>query len=136
MQRSSALKYYIPALAWFLITTVLFMLPGSEFPKPIPWMQTIYFDKWVHAGIFGLLTWLFLKPFIQLNKRKSAIDKYAVIVSTLLIIWGLAVEFIQDQWIPFRGFEWEDWGADVAGVVAGLCFFYQSTVKKYLSKQE
>ena len=41
-----------------------YCLPGSDMPK-VGWLDKIYFDKWVHIGMFGVLTFLFCCPFYK-----------------------------------------------------------------------
>ncbi|HRN80473.1 MAG TPA: VanZ family protein [Ferruginibacter sp.] len=120
---------YGPGIIWFLIVLFLLTLPGSEIPNPIPWMQKIYFDKWVHAGLFAVLTWLWLNPTLRTGKTLST--QRMVTTVFVIIAWGLATEYIQDQWVPFRSFEWSDWGADAAGTLMGAIFFHQITLPKH-----
>lgn len=122
-------KTYWPGIIWFLIMLFLLTLPGSEFPNPIPWMQKIYFDKWVHAGLFAVLTWLWLNPGTR-NESTVSVQQSAIWVLAI-IAWGLATEFIQDQWVPFRSFEWGDWAADAAGTLIGAVYFHRITLRKH-----
>ena len=54
---------FVPAIAWVIIVTVLLVLPGPDIPD-VSFLDEIYFDKWVHAGLFCGLT--FLIQFIHL----------------------------------------------------------------------
>ena len=53
--------YFIPAIIWFIIANILFLMPGSDVPH-ISFLDEIYFDKWVHAGLFCGLIFLQLIP--------------------------------------------------------------------------
>ena len=60
------IKRFIPGIAWFFVVLVLLCLPGKDIPGT-SWLDKIFFDKWVHAGIFGLLALLFMLSQIQLG---------------------------------------------------------------------
>ncbi|RYE01090.1 MAG: VanZ family protein [Sphingobacteriales bacterium] len=99
--------------AYFVLCCYLFTMPGTAFPKE-DWLDTIFFDKWVHIGLFGLLTVLlcWCGPF------RSARAFWTI--GLLLTLYGIGVEFVQDRWVPHRSFDLYDWLADIAGAVAGL----------------
>lgn len=124
-------RIYLPALGWFALILFLLTLPGSEFPNPIPWLKLIHFDKWVHAGLFGLLNWLMLLPAAKHIHTKRYLNLRIVFTTFAVIVWGLMTEFIQDQWIPYRSFEWADWAADSAGAIIAAFFFKYKTLTKY-----
>lgn len=118
------LKKFIPAILWFLLVMVLICLPGQEFPEMdgwSAWLKKLYFDKMVHAGMFGVMMILFSWPFkttpYELDKKLSTYWLIAI----LTCIWGLVTECIQ-LYVPFRSFDWIDWLADSAGAFAGLYY--------------
>ena len=49
---------FSPGIGWLIICTILLTLPGTSFPKE-DWLDKIWFDKWVHIGLFGgmVLLW-------------------------------------------------------------------------------
>jgi VanZ family protein len=100
------------AVLYFMFISVLFFLPGSVLPKE-DWLSKIYFDKWVHVGFFTVLLFLWLWALMP-GKRG------AVWVLAMAILYGIAVEFIQDRFIPNRSFDLGDWAADSFGSFAGL----------------
>jgi VanZ family protein len=125
-------KKYIPGIAWFFLVFFLICLPGNQFPKTDDWLKLIYFDKWVHCGLFGILAFLWMKPFalsdiVPLQKLNFAI-KIAVAVS----VWGLTTEYIQKYFIPFRSFDWWDWAADSLGALLAFIVCH----KIYLSQKK
>lgn len=100
------------ASVYFIFISILFFLPGSVLPKE-DWLSQIYFDKWVHVGFFValLLLWLWaLKP-----AKKGALK-----IVVLAVFYGIAVEFIQDWFIPNRSFDLGDWAADTTGSLIGF----------------
>jgi len=100
------------AITWIILMSILFFLPGSAFPKE-GWLDEIFFDKWVHFGLFAVL--LFLWRF-QFPKTAG----YDYVLIALAAIYGLGVEVIQHYWIPNRSFDLFDVVADTIGGVAGL----------------
>ena len=57
-----SIKKFIPGIAWFFLVLILICLPGDDLPKTDDWMSAIYFDKWVHIGLFSILAFLFMMP--------------------------------------------------------------------------
>ncbi len=112
-------KHFLPGIAWFFFVLILLLIPGSEFPETDNWLKKIYFDKWVHAGLFGILSFLFMYPF-RLRKNPGSI---MIIVVILTSLWGLATEFLQESLVKGRSFELMDWAADTAGsIIAAIIF--------------
>jgi hypothetical protein len=110
-------KRFLPGIAWFFIVASLTLMPGDDLPK-VSWLSKIkYFDKMVHAGLFGGLTFLFCLPYFSapfsFNKKIYSFIKIALAAS----VWGITVEFLQKYYIPGRDFELLDWAADSAGAL-------------------
>jgi VanZ family protein len=109
------------AVLYFLFISVMFFLPGSVFPRE-SWLSKIYFDKWVHVGFFAVLLVLWL--WALMPGRKTAI--WLIVAA---VVYGIAVEFIQDRFIPNRSFDLGDWAADSTGSLIGL-WFWSRYIKK------
>ena len=119
MENKIPYKKFLPGIAWFFIVAVLTMMPGNDLPNVDLFDSIWEFDKLVHAGLFGGITFLFCLPFIGHDiSRKSKIF-YFLKISIAAIVWGISVEFIQKYFIPGRSFDLLDWAADTLGVVAG-----------------
>jgi hypothetical protein len=117
---------FLPGIVWFFVVFFIMTLPGKYIPK-IAWLNDIYFDKWVHAGVFGLLTLLFCLPFHRSSFTKPHRIYYYIKIAIASAIWGLAMEFIQKFFTPDRTFELLDWAADSLG-----CFIAYLIAKKYI----
>ena len=104
-------------------------MPGSDLPKTVDWLDKIFFDKWVHVFIFGLMNFLFLSPLFKSSLPDSKKTGLGFLIAICLIAWGLSVEFLQKYYVPSRGYELTDWAADCAGVVFGS-FFSRYILKK------
>lgn len=94
-------------------------MPGKDIPRE-DFLSVIYFDKWVHAGLFGGLVFLFSYPFKDKVAYKSSF--YLVIV-VLAILYGVGMEFVQKYFTVDRDFDVNDMIADAVGAIAGYFFF-------------
>ncbi len=122
------MRFFLPAAGWFVLSTFLLLLPGSEFPKQ-NWTDYIpLFDKWVHIGIFLIMTFLLCWGFYK--NRKGSLTKIFFWVFVLCFCFGIAVEFIQRHFIPFRSFDTGDIVADGVGCLAGYWYALKRYVKK------
>lgn len=112
-------KKFLPGIAWFLFTGLLVFLPGNDIPEA-SWLDLIYFDKIVHAGIFGGITLLFCLPFFKSHYSLQEKINFFIRISLAAIVWGIAVEVIQKYFIVGRSFDLLDWAADSIGTYAGF----------------
>ena len=122
VQNGLAVKKFIPGIAWFFLVLVLICLPGSDIPTVGDWFSKIDFDKWIHVGLFAVLAFLFMWPFLRsalsIKEKWSYVIKIAIATS----LWGLTTEFIQRFFIAGRSFDMFDWAADSLGALLGLLF--------------
>lgn len=118
MQRLLGHKFYIYAvIAYTLFLTVGSLLNLSDLPQP-----PSNFDKVVHVGgYFGLaLLWilweLFRKPF-----RDKAVDiKSLLLVSLMVVVYGIFIEFLQGILTTYRTADKWDIVANTLGVLLAL----------------
>jgi len=101
---------------------VLVCLPGSSLPTPENWLNAIYFDKWVHVGLFGGLGVLFMLPVVRSGWTGRGKLYYCIKVTLAVSLWGLTVEFIQKYFVPGRSFDMYDWAADSLGALLAFAF--------------
>jgi VanZ family protein len=107
---------FIPVVIWFIIANILFFMPGQDLPSS-GFLEDIYFDKWVHIGLFSGLTFLTAYPFIRARRSTK---KMLIKISILFVIYGVSVEFIQKYFASERSFDISDMIADTVG----CCFGY------------
>lgn len=124
----STLKKFIPGITWFFILLFLLCIPGQDLPESGDWLEKIFFDKWVHAGLFGLLAFLFMAPVY--SSSLSIVNKWlcVAVIATLVSAWGLTTEFIQHYLANGRSFDKYDWLADTAGAILAIA------ITKYILK--
>lgn len=108
---------FIPGIAWFFLVLVLICLPGSDIPPVENWLNYIYFDKWVHIGLFSGLTFLFIYPLRKLDLSLVSKKNTAIKIALAAWVWALTTEFIQKYFIPDRSFDMYDWAADTFGIL-------------------
>lgn len=102
--------------------TVLLCIPGTRLPK-VRWDDNIWLDKWIHLVLFLVLVFLWCKAYITKTK------KVFIIITSLSIIYGVAMELVQQYFIPFRSFDYADMIADSVGSIAG----YFISVKRFVN---
>lgn len=119
--KAIALKKFIPGIAWFFVVLYLMCLPGSQIPS-IGWLNALYFDKWVHVGIFALLVLLFCWPLYNSSLTTKERVHYFFKIAVAASIWGLTTEFIQKFFVVGREFSLFDWLADSIGSLIAFWF--------------
>lgn len=117
-----SLKRFIPGIAWFFLLLFLICLPGSDIPPVDNWLSYIYFDKWVHVGLFSVLTFLFIYPMSKLDLTLAFKKNTAIKIALAAWIWALTTEFIQKFFIPDRSFDIFDWAADSFGILIAFAW--------------
>ncbi len=107
------------AIGWWALTAILLTLPGSAFPKE-DWLSKIWFDKWVHIGLFAVWVFCWCRV-LQLNfpHKKNRMPAY-IFVGLAGLAYGTGMEFVQKNCIPNRSFDIGDIIADGVGALAGV----------------
>jgi len=123
------IRFLLPGILWIILCTILFTLPGSSFPKE-DWLDKIWFDKWVHIGLIGLLvvSWCW-----GMQKKVADKQKLANIFRWILflaIAYGVGMEFVQKHLVANRSFDGGDIIADSAGAIIGYLYSSRVYIKK------
>lgn len=106
-------------------------MPNDDIPSA-DFFDLIYFDKWVHAGIFGLLVILLCWPFF---KTKHASLPLFIKITICTILYGVAMEFVQKYFTSDRDYDVLDMVADSAGAIIA-CVLVNWRYKKFVKKQQ
>jgi len=120
---------FTPGIIWLIISTILFCLPGSALPKET-WLEKIWFDKWVHIGIFIVMIIVWCWAFTKKQNQNSRLRIIFICLALIGLLYGAGIEFIQDAWIPNRDFDTGDIVADGVGCLAGFIFCAGRFIKK------
>lgn len=114
---------------WLIVTMVLFFTPGSELPQ-VTWIEKLHFDKVIHAGLFAVLSFLFIFP--RRKKDKVSKNLWITIILCCCAIYGIAVEIIQALFIPYRSGDVWDFVADLFGTgIVFLWFWFNDYEETY-----
>ncbi|MFM6954301.1 MAG: VanZ family protein [Sphingobacteriaceae bacterium] len=122
------LRYYIPAVVWAILITLVCLLPVSDFSN-----NTVFFpsglDKIAHLVFFFVLTILLFSGKIQQQEsytyRPLTIFKIVLITSFI----GLSIEGMQRYVFTYRSGDILDFIADMLGVfmaIFGYIFLHRS----------
>lgn len=88
-------------------------------------MDKFQVDKLVHITMFFLLSYFFIYPV----KNKSNHKIRMLFIPILGLCYGIAMEFVQKYYIPFRSCDVKDMIADGVGSFAGY-FWWRIKLKK------
>ncbi|WP_207491908.1 VanZ family protein [Aridibaculum aurantiacum] len=112
--------YFIPGITWWLICTVLLVIPGNELPSTN--IKIPFFDKIVHLGMFALMTFLFSYPYIKVSKTAAEVKAYILAIALYALAFGIAMEFVQKYLVANRSFDEVDILFDALGCATGAWF--------------
>ncbi len=118
-----------PALLWLVISTVLLLIPGSAFPKD-DWLGKIWFDKWVHAGMFAVMVFLWCWSMTGHNTDASKWKTGFTLIAILALAYGIGMEFAQKYFVANRSFDSGDILADAGGCILGWFVSVGRFIKK------
>lgn len=88
---------------WTLVIFILCATPGQYIPSA-DWLELLSFDKWVHAGIFFVLTALSFTVAVKHRKGKAAI----LLCCLMCILYGFSLEMMQATLFSNRSADWKD----------------------------
>jgi VanZ family protein len=119
---------FIPAILWSAIVTILLTLPGSAFPSE-NWLDKIWFDKWVHIGLFSIIVFLWCWAMLRKKYKNTALKSIFIKIALIWFAYGIGMEFVQRYFIPNRSFDVGDIIADGAGCALGLIYSIRRYIK-------
>lgn len=120
---------YIPGILWLIISSILLTIPGQSLPSK-NWMGDIYFDKWIHIGLFAILTTLWCWAITRNISDKTTLRKSFLYIGIASLVYGAGMEVVQKYFIPNRSFDLFDILADGTGSLIGYLFSINRYIKK------
>lgn len=120
---------FVPPVCWLIISTFLLTLPGDAFPKE-NWLDKIWFDKWVHIGMFAIMTTLWCWAMLKIYSVGPGLRTIFIRIGLLCLIYGIGMEFVQKYCIKNRSFDVGDIVADAMGSALGVFFSIKRFIKK------
>lgn len=115
-------------LLWLIISTVLLTIPGTAFPKE-NWLNKIWFDKWVHIGLFAIMVVLWCWAMQRLNYTKEKLKRAFILIALGWLCYGIGMEFVQKYCVANRSFDSGDIIADGLGCLAGFIYSCKRYIK-------
>jgi VanZ family protein len=119
MQR---LRTWALTCAWAAVIVAVTAAPASTIPVT-PNLPGV--DKLVHAGLFGVLTWLALQA--RARDRGTQIPRWALVLC--IAIFAAADEGLQ-RFVPGRGADIVDWIADMLGTLIAVRLFAAAPTRR------
>ncbi len=111
-------KSFVPAICAFIVATLLFCLPGDRLSEA-GWLEELELDKVVHVGLFAGLVFLWCLPLQSLIEKPERRKVIYGLIAIAFMAYGVAIEFIQRDLIPYRSFDVYDIVADTIGCAIG-----------------
>lgn len=128
----SAVRRWTPVVLWGAAILLVTSIPGSAIPAT-PLVPGL--DKVVHAGLYGALGWLAGGAMARGPARPVA--RGGMTGALLAIALFAAGDEWHQRFIPGRGADPLDWGADVAGGALGLALAaYQTLYRTARARRE
>lgn len=119
------IKYLRPIL-WAFFIALLCGMPGKDIPK-ISWLEWLSFDKFVHAALFFILYFLFIKSYIKAGNSAGIRNSILITFAIACIVYGGILEILQGTFFIDRSADVSDFIANSFGVFAS-CFFLKRRI--------
>ena len=97
---------------------MLTLSPDDNIPDS-NWFSFEGLDKIVHALLFAILTYLLIQSLLPKLRLVQSIA-FGVTISA---IFGVLIEYLQENYATGRHFEWHDITADIIGCFLGVTFW-------------
>jgi VanZ family protein len=118
------------AMLWALVILILCGMPGRDIPH-ISFLELLSFDKFVHAGIFFVLTFLTIRGFVVQTSVQFLHDQPKTMAVLICVLYGGFLEIMQGTIFEERSADVFDFIANSFGcIVALVC--YSGIEKKFL----
>jgi VanZ family protein len=115
------MKYYVYPFLWALIILALCAMPGKDIPH-VSWLEALAFDKWVHAGIFFILSVLLIRS-IKLTYIRAAHVTAVFFALAISIPYGGLLEVMQGTMFEDRSADLYDFIANSFGAICGVLLY-------------
>jgi VanZ family protein len=120
---------FLLAVTWLIISTILLTIPGTKFPKD-DWLSKIWFDKWVHIGLFALLVFLWCWFLFSRTIDHKKLSAGFLLIAITGLAYGATMELVQKYFVVNRSFDGGDIIADGIGCILGLLLARGRYIKK------
>lgn len=114
-------KFFLPALSWVLIITLLSLMSTKNLTKFT--VDIISFDKLAHIFIYAVLSFFIAWGLKKSLKYNNLSLKLLTVIFLISCFYGIGMEFAQKALSTGRHFEYYDIIANIIGSFIGLLFF-------------
>ena len=104
----------ILTVGWAIVILILSALPGRDLPK----IDLFQADKIAHVLVYLVLFILLMYWFSAVELKTAWVKAFVIVV-----LYGMAMEFMQDTFFPERFFDWADAVANAVGAGLGIVIF-------------
>jgi len=122
------LKYQLLTILWAIFIYMLCISNSSALPK-YRFFNIPYFDKCVHAFLFGVMALLFLLGFKRQTPRLYFNNKHYFLVLLCCTVYGVFIELVQYFYTSNRHADIYDVVADLTGAMLGCAVAYFWLIK-------
>lgn len=138
MQKKIFRYTWPPAIVAIIIFYLCCLIPTQDIPEvgfsfPLPMDKVVHFL--MYFGLAGVASF----NYIYDKKGKIIILKLIVFAILVPILYGGAIELIQEKYFPERSADWYDFWADMLGALASLplsLWFRKYLLNRELKRQE
>ncbi len=123
-RKRNFLLLILPFIVWACLIFTVSSIPGTELPKVSLWQ----WDKLAHFGEYTIFSFLLYRCF-YLGRIFSNAIAWKICVLGGIIYAGL--DEIHQLLIPFRVCTWQDFVADILGVIIGVVVTIKYFSRKY-----
>jgi VanZ family protein len=125
------------AMLWALIILILCGIPGRDIPH-ISFLELLSFDKFVHSGVFFVLTVLTIHGFLQQSTFVFITQKAKATAIIICILYGGVLEIMQGTMFEERSADVYDFIANSFGCFLGALFYnkIENKILRKIIKQE
>ena len=113
IKKISRRNYRLLAVGYTIWLTAVSLTPLDDLDLP----SFSYADKIVHFFLYFFLTLLWLLAYPKWWRKR-------IFFIILVLLWGIAIELIQEYFVPTRSGDVFDAIANTAGALTGLLIFY------------
>ena len=106
---------YLWGILCGIVILVLSLFP-SDFHETQSLLHIPEIDKIVHSIMYMAFSFLLL---LGHRKKNNGRLPHALLIMSLMLVYSIMIELIQEYFIPFRGGEYLDVLANLCGIVAG-----------------
>ncbi len=112
----------LPTIFWALFILILCGIPGRDIPH-ISFLEILSFDKWVHAGMFFVLTIFAIRGFRLQQKFPALKSKAIVFALAINIPYGGLLEIMQGTLFIERSADVLDFAANSFGCLLAVLLY-------------